>query len=285
MKLFDNYEISPCRRYEEQDSPGKFYFEVCQPEEADVWTLYGHVKGEGVQAVGDFANREHAEKVFFSITGVKFTGSYKADAHLRIMHAGQKLLHAAEAARRRAANDEKLSIQECDELSAAIAKATGEDSPDLRKPIVIEVRGGVVQEVLNVPSGIEYEIRDYDNLDDHEDAAKERIMTAHRNSPAPWTYGYSPYQGRNGEIPAFEIFDADGNKVFDTNEDTPAELQEANARIGAAAPRLLEALVTCTKLLADHDASDGEEGESYREAVAAITEATGCVAEPSSYHQ
>jgi hypothetical protein len=33
------------------------------------------------------------------------------------------------------------------------------------KPIVIEVRGGVVQEVRNVPHGIEYEIVDHDNLD------------------------------------------------------------------------------------------------------------------------
>ena len=79
-------------------SPGKFYFEVCQPDEADVWTLYGHINGEGVQAIGDFANREAAEEVFFRITGVKFTGSYGADAHLRVMHAGPKLLEALIAA-------------------------------------------------------------------------------------------------------------------------------------------------------------------------------------------
>ena len=36
-------------------------------------------------------------------------------------------------------------------------------------------------------------------------------MNAPAFSPAPWAYEYSPYQGRNGEIPAFEIFDADGN--------------------------------------------------------------------------
>ena len=98
MKVFDNYEISPCKRYEEPDSPGKFYFEVCEPHEADVWTLYGHINGEGVQAIGDFATREHAEEVFFRITGLKFTGSYGADAHLRVMHAGPKLLEALIAA-------------------------------------------------------------------------------------------------------------------------------------------------------------------------------------------
>jgi hypothetical protein len=51
------------------------------------------------------------------------------------------------------------------EAVAAIEQATG-GSPDARLPIVIEVRGGVVQDVLNVPAGIEYEIRDYDNPDE-----------------------------------------------------------------------------------------------------------------------
>jgi hypothetical protein len=108
-------------------------------------------------------------------------------------------------------------------------------------------------------------------------------MTAQTNSPAPWSYEYSPYTVRSevsplgvgAEIPAYEIFDAAGNKVFDTNEDTPADLQEANARMGAAAPRLLESLITCANLLADYDESDGPEGEAFREALAAIAEATG----------
>lgn len=97
MKVFDNYEVSPCRRYEEPDRPGKFFFEVCEPHEADVWTLYGHVNGEGVQAIGDFATREQAEEVFFGITGIQFSGSYTADVHVRIMHAGPKLLEALQS--------------------------------------------------------------------------------------------------------------------------------------------------------------------------------------------
>ena len=43
---------------------------------------------------------------------------------------------------------------------AAIAEATGSSPPESRKPIMIEVRGGVVQDVLNVPPGYEYEIKD-----------------------------------------------------------------------------------------------------------------------------
>lgn len=104
-------------------------------------------------------------------------------------------------------------------------------------------------------------------------------------SAAPWSYGYSPYTVRNTdiddpnaigqELPAFEVFDAEGSKIFDTNEDTPADLQEANACLAAAAPAMLAALMDCTRLLADYDEHEGEEGEAYRAAVAAIDEATG----------
>jgi hypothetical protein len=115
-------------------------------------------------------------------------------------------------------------------------------------------------------------------------------MTAPKHSSAPWNYEYSPWtvrsehdsRGVGAEIPAYEILDADANKVFDTNENTPADLQEANARMGAAAPRLVMALVECARLLADYDESDGEEGDAYREAVAAIAEATrgACLESP-----
>ena len=108
-------------------------------------------------------------------------------------------------------------------------------------------------------------------------------MSTTRHSPAPWGYEYSPWtirsehhtRGVGAEVPAYEIFDDDGNKLFDTNENSPADLQEANACLATAAPRLLASLITCANLLADHDGSEGEEGEAYREAVAAIAEATG----------
>lgn len=98
-------------------------------------------------------------------------------------------------------------------------------------------------------------------------------------SATPWAYEYSPYTVQRGdaaatELPAFEILDAEQNRIFDTNEDSPIELQEANARLASSAPRLLAALVTCANLLADYDEHDGEEGEAYRDAVAVITAAT-----------
>ena len=108
-------------------------------------------------------------------------------------------------------------------------------------------------------------------------------MSTSQHSPAPWSYEYSPWtvrsehdaRGVGAEIPAYGIFDAEGNKVFDTNENTPADLQEANACLATAAPRLLTALIVCADLLADYDEAEGEEGDAYREALATIAEATG----------
>jgi hypothetical protein len=108
-------------------------------------------------------------------------------------------------------------------------------------------------------------------------------MTHLKHGPAPWGYEYSPYSvqsessllGVGAEIPAFEIFDADGNKLFDTNEDMEAGLQEANARLASTSPRLLAALTVCVVLLADFDEAEGEEGDAYREALSAINQATG----------
>ena len=82
------------------------------------------------------------------------------------------------------------------------------------------------------------------------------------------------------DLPAFEVFDAEGNKLFDTNEDMPSEVQEANARLASTAPELLAVLDRCAILLADYDEQDGEEGDAYRDAIAVITAATSGRREP-----
>jgi hypothetical protein len=69
---FDAYEIAPCRRFREDGDRERFYYEPCQPEKADVWTLYGHIPGEGVEAIGDFTTREHAEEVYARIIGRQY---------------------------------------------------------------------------------------------------------------------------------------------------------------------------------------------------------------------
>ena len=72
---FDNYEIQPCRRYIDYNDPDIAFVEPCEPFEADLWTVYGHIPGEGVQTVGDFDTRQHAEEVFARITGRPYTAS------------------------------------------------------------------------------------------------------------------------------------------------------------------------------------------------------------------
>jgi len=111
MKAYDNYEISPCRRFEEPDAPGQSWFEVCEPDEADVWTLYGHIEGEGVEAIGDFSSREAAERTYARITGQPFPGSYQCDAHIRRMH----LAGEAFGLLRRAANELEIWQLGCGE--------------------------------------------------------------------------------------------------------------------------------------------------------------------------
>lgn len=89
-------------------------------------------------------------------------------------------------------------------------------------------------------------------------------QTPTRHSPAPWTYDYNPYRLQDGsELPAFEVFDAEQDKIFDTNEDSPEELQEANARLASHAPCLRDALRECLRLLADFEEAEGDEGEVY----------------------
>lgn len=168
MKPFDNYEISPCRRFEEPGKPGLFYFEVCEPHEAHVWTLYGHLPEGGVEAIGDFAKREDAEETFQRITGIPFGSHDEVEAHLRVMHAGSKMLAALQ-------NVWKYGMFGGDLVTIvrrAIAEATDGEAgqPD---PIVIEVRGGVVVNVQNVPHGYQYEIKDHDDL--QADEASERV--------------------------------------------------------------------------------------------------------------
>jgi hypothetical protein len=50
----------------------------------------------------------------------------------------------------------------------AVAEATDVTPTEARKPILIEVRGGVVQEVRNVPPGVEYQIVDHDDREEPE---------------------------------------------------------------------------------------------------------------------
>ena len=94
QSVYDNYEISGCHRLDEDEKYGRQFVQTCDDAEAQFWTLYGHINGEGVEAIGNFSRREAAEQVFYRITGQPFTGSYRADTRLRLMHAAPALLEA-----------------------------------------------------------------------------------------------------------------------------------------------------------------------------------------------
>lgn len=68
---FDSYEIHGLREFD--DGNGKCCEQVPE-EEAQLWGLFGHIPGEGLDGIGDFKTREHAEEVFARITGRRYTG-------------------------------------------------------------------------------------------------------------------------------------------------------------------------------------------------------------------
>ncbi|WP_206352401.1 hypothetical protein [Tautonia rosea] len=88
MKPFDNYEISGCQRLDDAGTPdpnGSITV-TCDDDEAEFWTLYGHVQGVRVEALGDYSSREAAEEVYQCITGQPFPNLYESDPHIRRMH-------------------------------------------------------------------------------------------------------------------------------------------------------------------------------------------------------
>jgi hypothetical protein len=92
-------------------------------------------------------------------------------------------------------------------------------------------------------------------------------MTNAAHTPGPWTYEYNPYTSQDGkEIPAFEVYGEEGEKVCDTNENRPSEEQEANARLIAVAPALLAVAKLALNYL---------DGQEYLQACATVASAEG----------
>jgi len=120
---FDNYEISGCKRYG-AGTPDS-YDEQASDDEAEFWSLYGHIPGSGVECIGDFHTRAHAEEIFTRITGLQsdvrkdFSGVFKAQK------AASDLLEALEelhnACRFWDDQDDPALVK----ARAAIAKASG----------------------------------------------------------------------------------------------------------------------------------------------------------------
>lgn len=66
LTRYDSYEISGVREY----GRGRHRFcEQVDDADAQFWSLYGHIFGQGLECIGDFATREDTEQVYARITG------------------------------------------------------------------------------------------------------------------------------------------------------------------------------------------------------------------------
>ena len=66
---FDDYEVHGVKRFDADHD------EQVEDAEADFWSLFGHIPGQGLDCIGDFATREHAEEIFARITGRRYAES------------------------------------------------------------------------------------------------------------------------------------------------------------------------------------------------------------------
>jgi len=68
---FDTYEIHGIIEFGDGASR---HCEQVADEDAQFWSLYGHIPGEGLECIGDFKTRKHAEEVYARITGGRYAG-------------------------------------------------------------------------------------------------------------------------------------------------------------------------------------------------------------------
>jgi len=59
----DGFEVQPVMYLQWNDGSGQRSMEVCEPWEADVWTVYAWKRGEGVQALFDLATKRQANAI------------------------------------------------------------------------------------------------------------------------------------------------------------------------------------------------------------------------------
>jgi hypothetical protein len=73
---FDGYEIHGIFRMSDDD--GRSFCEQVPEGEAQFWSFFGHIPGQGLDCIGDFQTRDHAEEVFARITGRRYTDTTNA---------------------------------------------------------------------------------------------------------------------------------------------------------------------------------------------------------------
>lgn len=81
---YDAYEIAPCIRTDVDKDGIEIYQAIPNTKSLTpgqkkrlIFTLYGHIHGEGVQAIGDFREWNFAVECYQKITGVRVTRRWK----------------------------------------------------------------------------------------------------------------------------------------------------------------------------------------------------------------
>src|SRR5262249_20113981 len=79
---FDAYEIHGMKRLSEcygmEEDPTGFVindWEQVGDADAEFWSLFGHIPGQGLDCIGDSATREHAEEIYARIAGRRYEES------------------------------------------------------------------------------------------------------------------------------------------------------------------------------------------------------------------
>jgi hypothetical protein len=65
-KPFDAYEIHGIKEFEVS---GVIVQEQVPDDEAEFWSLFGHIPGQGLACIGDFKSRDEAAAICAQITG------------------------------------------------------------------------------------------------------------------------------------------------------------------------------------------------------------------------
>ena len=76
---FEDFEIEPRIKHWEDGDPEKPDHIHCDEHEADMWRLYGTVRGQDSVCIGEYATRALAEEVYAGITGRRYAEQTGAD--------------------------------------------------------------------------------------------------------------------------------------------------------------------------------------------------------------
>jgi len=76
---YDAWELSKVAEYHNADQNGTYCERVDDNEDRTtdygfiryLWTIYGHIPGEGAEAIGDFETEEHAMSVYLRLPDLK----------------------------------------------------------------------------------------------------------------------------------------------------------------------------------------------------------------------